>query len=133
MSTAKIGELELQIEELVREHVAALRRTAAAAVDRAFARATGGKAKGGGATSTVREMGQRRAPEEIAALGERLYAAICAHPGAAMATLAAALGARPRELNRPATQLRRAGRVRSVGQRHATRYFPMSAKAATRS
>lgn len=129
---AKIGDLELQIEELVREHVAVLRRTATAAVERAFSRAAGGKAKGGRVTA-AREMGQRRAPEELAALGERLYAAICAQPGAAMATLATALGATPRELNRPATQLRRAGRVRSVGQRHATRYFPMSAKPATRS
>ncbi|SRR6266542_2436284 len=133
MSMAKIGDLELQIEELVREHVAALRRTATAAVERAFARASGGKAKSGSGTSTVREMGQRRAPEELTALGERLYAAICAHPGASMPTLAAEMGATPRELNRPATQLRRTGRVRSVGQRQATRYFPMSAKAATRS
>src|SRR6266508_2588912 len=105
MSTAKLGDLEIQIEELVREHVAALRGAATAAVDRAFARAVARKAQGGHATSALREAGQRRAPDEVAALGERLYAAICAHPGAAMATLAAELGATPRELNRPATQL----------------------------
>jgi hypothetical protein len=73
---------------------------------------------------------RRRASEEIASLSERLYAAICAHPGAAMATLASELGVPARELNRPVTQLRRAGRVRSVGQRQSTRYFPMAAKAA---
>lgn len=133
MSMTKIGDLELQIEELVREHVAALRRSATAAVERAFARASGGKAKGTHARSTTGEPGQRRAPEELTALGERLYAAICGHPGASMPTLAAELGATPHELNRPATQLRRAGRVRSVGQRQGTRYFPMSAKTATRS
>ncbi len=133
MSTSKIGDLELQIEELVREHVAALRRTATAALERAFGQAAGGKTKGGRPTSMVREVGKRRGPEEMMALGERLYAAICLQPGAPMTKLAAELGATSRELNRPVTQLRRTGRVRSVGQRHTTRYFPMSAKTATRS
>ena len=68
----------------------------------------------------------------MSALSERLYAAICAHPGAAMCVLAAEVGATARELNRPATQLRRAGRVRSVGQRQSTRYFPMATKPAAR-
>lgn len=133
MSTAKTGDLEIQIEELVREHVAALRRAATAAVERAFGRAAGRKVKAGGARSAAREAGRRRAPEEVAALGERLYAAICAHPGAAMTQLAAAVGATPRGLNRPATQLKRAGRVRTVGRRQGTRYFPMSAKTGSRS
>ena len=34
------------------------------------------------------------------------------------------LGVSARELQRPMTQLREAGRVRSVGQRHLTRYYP---------
>ena len=133
MSTAKIGNLEIQIEELVREHVAALRRAATAAVDRALGQSGGRKATGGHAMSAAREAGHRRAPEELVALGERLYAAICAHPGASMTTLAAEVGATPRELNRPARQLRRAGRLRTVGQRQATRYFPMSPRSAARS
>jgi hypothetical protein len=58
-------------------------------------------------------------------LEERLYRAVCAHPGETMAVLAQAVGATARELNRPATLLRRDGRVRSVGQRSSTRYFPM--------
>lgn len=131
MSTAKIGDLEIQLEELVREHVAGLRRAAAAAVERAFGPASG--RKGPRTKSVGREAGHRRAPEEVATLGERLYAAICTHPGAAMTTLAGEVGATPRELNRPATQLRRAGRVRTVGERQGTRYFPMSAKAGARS
>lgn len=132
MSTAKIGDLEVQIEELVRAHVAALRRAAASAVDRAFGQAHAGKAKGGRVRPAARATGRRRGPDEVAALGERLYAAICAHPGAAMSALAIQVGASARELNRPATQLRRAGRVRAVGQRQGTRYFPMSAKASAR-
>jgi len=64
----------------------------------------------------------------MAAVAERLYAAICAHPGAAMTTLADEVGATARELNRPALALKRAGRVRSIGQRQGMRYFPTSAK-----
>jgi hypothetical protein len=64
----------------------------------------------------------------MAGLSERLYAAVCAHPGAVMTVLAAHVGATPRELNRPALILKRAGRVRSVGQRAHTRYFPMPTK-----
>ena len=124
----RIGDLEQQIESLVQQHVAALRRTAEAAVARAFSRA--------GLPSRQSVMapksGVRRAPAEMSALGERLYAALCAHPGAAMNTLAAELGATPRQLHRPVATLRRAGRVRSVGQRQATRYFPMTAKSAGR-
>ncbi len=64
----------------------------------------------------------------MASLSKRLYEAVCASPGVAMTVLAAHIGATPRALNRPALILKRAGRVRSVGQRHATRYFPMAAK-----
>jgi len=129
MSEARIGDLEQQIELLVRDHVAALRRTAEAAVARAFspARATDRR------PATRRTNAPRRAPAELSALSERLYAAICAQPGAAMGTLAAELGATPRQLNRPALQLRRAGRLRSVGQRQAMRYFPMATKPQARS
>jgi hypothetical protein len=128
MSKARIGDLEQQIETLVRDHVAALRQAAEAALARAFSR----EATAGRAAAAPRRSVRRRAPAEMSALSERLYAAICAQPGAAMTTLAAELGARPRELNRPATQLRRAERVRSVGQRQETRYFPMAAKPAGR-
>ena len=63
-------------------------------------------------------------------LSERLYVAIVANPGATMTVLAAQIGASPRELNRSATLLRRAGRVRSAGQRQSTRYFPTASRTA---
>ena len=72
-----------------------------------------------------RPPSRRRSPEEIAALGERLYEAICRHPGETMAVIAPVVGASPGELRRPSVLLRREGRVRSVGQRHAMRYFPL--------
>jgi hypothetical protein len=132
MSTSRIGDLEIQIEELVREHIAAIRRAASAAVERGFDAGArhGAKVRQG---PGKKASGRRRASDEVLALGERLYAAICAHPGTAMATLASQVGVPARELNLPATQLREAGRVRSVGQRGGTRYFPMSAKTSARS
>ena len=72
-----------------------------------------------------RPPSRRRSPEEIAALGERLYEAICRHPGETMAVIAPVVGASPGELRRPSVLLRHEGSVRSVGQRHAMRYFPL--------
>jgi hypothetical protein len=43
-----------------------------------------------------------------------------------MTVIAPAVGATAQEVNRPMLRLKDGGRVRSVGQRHATRYFPMA-------
>ena len=133
MNTASIQDLSKRIEELVQEHLAASQRAAAAALERAFARAStkapmAGRARRGGAAS---EAAPRRASEEVSAIGERLYQAVCTKPGASMSVLAADVGSTPRALNRPMVHLKRAGRIRSVGQRHMTRYFPLVDKVAT--
>jgi hypothetical protein len=44
-----------------------------------------------------------------------------------MPKFAQALGVTVRELHRPMDMLRRAGRIRSVGRKQSTRYFPTSA------
>jgi hypothetical protein len=128
-------ELAEQIERLVRDHIATIRTTAAAAVTRAF-----------GATNSVAESppqrmrvasaaarakpAPRRAAEEVAALAEAFYAALRRSPGETMATLAPQVGASPRALQVAVARLKRAGRVRAVGQRQFTRYFPMTTTAA---
>jgi len=43
-----------------------------------------------------------------------------------MATLAPRLGETARALNRPMSQLKSAGRVKSAGDRQFTKYFPMA-------
>jgi len=108
----------------VREHLAACEAAAAVAVRAAFERASRAPSKSPLRRSS-RAPAPRRSPEEMAAIGERLYEAIRLHPGETMAVIAPAVGATPRALNRPATTLRRQGRVRSIGQRQYTRYFPM--------
>ena len=131
-ATTKSLEQKIQaaVEQLVREHLAACEAAAAVAVRAAFERAS--KSSSTSSTSSapsrrksVRAPAPRRSREEMAALEERLYEAIRRHPGETMAVIGPAVGATARALNRPATTLRRQGRVRSVGQRQYTRYFPM--------
>ncbi|HEX5659789.1 MAG TPA: hypothetical protein VFX59_21490 [Polyangiales bacterium] len=131
MKQSRQTDLESAIERLVQEHVAALHAAASTAVERAFSMRTKGRMEA--APLARRAAGSRRPPDEVAALAERLYAAVCANPGAAMPKLASLVGASARALNRPAIQLRRAGRLRSVGQRQATRYFPMTGKTSAKS
>ena len=125
--------LSEQIEQLVREHIEATRRAAAAAVERAFspasASATVRARTRTDVTATVsRPSSRRRSPAELSSLAEQLHEAVCAQPGETMSVLATEIGKAARELHRPMMALKRAGRVRSVGQRHQTRYFPTVAR-----
>ena len=125
-TTTKTLEQKIQaaVEELVREHLAACEAAAAVAVRAAFERASRTSSKPSPRKS-ARTPAPRRSREKMAALEERLCEAIRRHPGETMAVISPAVGATARELNRPATSLRRKGRVRSIGQRQYTRYFPM--------
>ena len=121
--TTRIHELSEMIEQAVREHIAASRRAATAALERAFGAATH-SATALRTRAPRAKPGRRRPSTEVAELGERFYDAVCGNPGETMAVLAAKIGASARELNRPMSLLKRTGRVRTVGQRHLTRYFP---------
>jgi hypothetical protein len=112
-----------QIEQLVEEHIAASRRTAQEALERAFGRASARTAPP--TTQRLRAKGKKRPSSDIATLGERFYRAVSARPGESMMVLAVELGASARELHRSVSLLKRAGRVRAVGSRALTRYFPM--------
>ena len=129
------GELAEGIERLVREYIATIRGAAQGAVERAVSASVGGdaapSAKKRSSSATSSRPGPRRASNEIGALSERFYEALCRSPGETMSVLAPLVGATARALNRPMSVLKRAGRIRSVGTRHATRYFPMAARAST--
>jgi hypothetical protein len=124
--TPNSQELGERIERLVQEYISATRVAAQAAVDRAFASSVGVEARPSRQSTPPSGRRIRRRSTEIAALGERLYEAVCKAPGESMMVLGAAVGASARKLYRPMRQLKRAGRVRSVGTRHATRYFPVA-------
>src|SRR5262245_5247811 len=116
-----------QIEKLVGDFIASSRLAASVALERAFATADGnrGRAHRSESGPRKRKSSARRSPEEMAALSERLYDAICSRPGEKMAVLAPSAGVAPREMLVPAAKLKRAGRIRTVGQKQQTRYFPM--------
>jgi hypothetical protein len=114
--------LEIQIEQLVREHLAAQQIALKAAVERAFAAAAVPPRLSSGRASYV-----RRAPSRVAELAEQVFEAVEACPGETMATIAARVGEKAMALSRPMVHLKRAGRVRSAGERNLTRYFPMAA------
>lgn len=118
------------VEQVICEHLAECEAIAAAAVRGAFLRAAQPRAAKAAMPASNDAPRRRRRParvrshEEVTALGERLYEAICAQPGETMSVLAKVVGATPSELNLPAKWLRRTGRLQSVGQRQFTRYFP---------
>ena len=122
--------LSEQIEKLVRAYIEATRREATEGLARAFLSASA-PTRVSAAPRPKRATGRRRASMELAALSARLHEAVVAQPGETMAVLAPGLGCSPRELQRPMAVLKQAGRVRSVGQRHQTRYYPSVARAAS--
>ena len=119
--------LEERIERLIREHIAAIRARAEAAVARGFAESVvrpSSQAAPRSRMAARRPASPRRTTQQVADLAERLCAAVHAAPGETMLTLAPQVGATPGELSVPVARLRQQGRVRTVGQRQHTRYFP---------
>ena len=123
MKTTDIERLEQQIETFIREHLAECARRAQLAMERGFAAAVRPSPRR--TARAQRAVGQRRSADELDALAERLAAAVSAKPGTTMLVLASEVGATVRELERPAHRLKKAGRIRTVGERNATRYFPL--------
>jgi predicted transcriptional regulator len=66
----------------------------------------------------------------LAKLCQALVEQVGSQPGVSMAELAEQLGTTTRSLERPMAQLKAAGRVRRVGQRNLTRYYPAVVRAA---
>jgi hypothetical protein len=125
MTTTNFESLSNRIEQVVQEHIVASRRAAEDAVARAFdAAVRTGRAR---FMPRRRAVGRRRPSIEIASLAERLLEAVRVCPGETMTVIAARVGEQPRALHRPMSHLKRAGKVRSAGQRSLTRYFPMAA------
>ena len=121
--------LSEQIEQLVRAHIEAARREASEAVERAFSRANAAP-RARAVRRSSRTAGRRRESAELSVLSERLYEAVCAHPGETMTVLAPELGSSARALHRPMAGLKRSGRVRSVGQRRDARSYPVVTRSA---
>ena len=115
------------IESLVASYIDEVRRSAQEAVDRSLSRAptkTRPARRGPGGDAEMGHPARRRSAEELGELCEALYESVCARPGEAMSVFADEAGLPVRALRRPMSKLKREGRVRSVGERNMTRYFP---------
>ncbi len=131
MNTPKTPqELTNQIERVVQGYLMEVQRAAQEAVARAFAEvgavpsAAPGRRRRAPAKSSKSAPRRCRSAAEIAKLQEELEAAVRQHPGTSLSTLAAELKLPMRKLETPMKHLKRAGRVRAVGERHRRRYFP---------
>ena len=81
-------------------------------------------------SATSRSTTARRTTTELEEVCDALCERVRAQPGTSMVELAEQMGADARSLQRPMAKLKAAGRVRSVGQRHLTRYYPAVVRAA---
>lgn len=120
-----LEQLTKRIEQVIHEHMAQTQVAAMQAVVKAFAaeRTAGTMLR---AQPRSAKASQRRASAEIAELSEKLYEAVCKLPGESMAVLAAHLNSSAAELQMPMRRLRNEDRVRSIGAKHQTRYFPLA-------
>jgi hypothetical protein len=121
------------IESLVASYMNEVRLVASAALERSLARpvmASGGsKGKVDRAAAPRRPSTKRRTGAELEEICEELDKLVRVRPGDSMASLAADMGETALTVQRPMAKLKAEGRVRSVGERHLTRYFPAVVRA----
>ena len=127
-------ELADAIESLVASYMESVCDAAQQAVGRAIARPVAPRRRSTAAarttSATSRSITARRTTTALEEVCDALCERVRAQPGASMVELAEQMGADARSLRRPMAKLRAAGRVRSVGQRHLTRYYPAVVRAA---
>ncbi len=127
-------ELADAIESLVAAYVESVRDCAQQAVERAVGKPVAPTRRSTPAERPTPVMSRassaRRTASELAEVSDALCERVRVQPGASMVELAEQMGADTRSLQRPMAKLRAAGRVRSVGQRHLTRYYPTVVRAA---
>jgi hypothetical protein len=79
-------------------------------------------ARAGAKSSPVRAPGEKRSPEEIQRVQERVRAHLTEHPGQRIEDIAKALGAPTRDLSLPIKKMVDAGQFKAEGEKRATRY-----------
>jgi len=129
--------LAIEIDTAIQLIVTATRNATLVAVEEAFrdvgqltpstATNVGRVTPSGGPNVQRRRPHPRRSTSEISELAERLFASLSEHPGKTMVELSQAMDAQPSDLRLPMVQLKRDGRVKSIGRRQYTRYYPRAA------
>jgi hypothetical protein len=126
-------QLASAIERLVASYMDEVRLSAQQAVERSLGRSTvpqrGPSKARGPRQAPPKAAGTRRTAAELDEICEDLCKRVRARPGESIVTLADEMGVAATRLQRPMAKLRADGRVRTVGERHLTRYFPAVGKA----
>jgi F0F1-type ATP synthase membrane subunit b/b' len=131
MSTANFEQqIRTTIEAFVEELSALVRAAAVQSVTEAFGGSVpAGRGRGRKAllpaSGRSRAKGQKRAPEDLAELVDQLMNAIKTTPGQRMEQIAKALKSSTQELALPAKKLIAEKKIRTKGERRATKYFPV--------
>jgi hypothetical protein len=132
MSTANFEQqIRSTIEAFVEELSALVRSAAVQSVTEAFGGPSPGGARGRAAKAPLlrsagkqRAKGQKRAPEDLAELVDQLLNSIKATPGQRMEQIAKTLKSSTQELALPAKKLIAEKKIKTKGERRATKYFP---------
>ena len=127
-----MNEISPDLDQAISRAVQEIMKTSHAALSKALSEAFGCprqdlSTRKAGSASNKHKSRPRRTAADIAALSIRLEKAINDTPGQVMVDLATELESTPRDLQIPAAHLKSANRVKSVGQRGFTRYFPLTA------
>ena len=123
-------ELALAIESLIGSYLDDVRVAAQQAVTRATGTTKGPRAGiDKRVTLATSERRSRRTAATLVETCDTLCYAIRANPGASIAMLAEKMGAKSIDLQRPMAKLKLAGRVRILGHRRLTRYYPAVVRA----
>ena len=132
MATANFDrQIRKTIEAFVEELSGLVRAAALQSVTEAFGAGGVPPRRGRGALPAApvasgrgRSKGQKRAPEALAQLTESLLGAIKASPGQRMEEIAKGLGTSTGELTLPAKKLLAEKKIKTKGERRATKYYP---------
>ena len=121
-----IGEfLSTEIESAIQQIVEASHAAAQQALDRALGRGSAPRRRARPRPASGRRGYKKRSTQEVSALAEQFYSAVCERPGQTIGVLADALELPTAQLRASVSVLRRGGRVRTVGNKQHTRYFPV--------
>jgi hypothetical protein len=114
------------IEAFVEELSVLVRAAALQSVTEVFGSGgSGGRGrKGRAALIPSRAKGEKRSPQALTQLVGRLLSEIKAKPGLRMEQIAKALGSTTKDLALPAKKLIAEKKIKTKGERRATKYFP---------
>jgi hypothetical protein len=131
MATANFDrQIRKTIEAFVEELSGLVRAAALQSVTEAFgaggvpARRGRGPGPAPAPATRGRAKGQKRPPEALAQLTDSLMSAIKAAPGQRMEEIAKGLGTSTGELTLPAKKLLAEKKIKTKGERRATKYYP---------